>query len=427
MGQNMIRHLQRRFVAIATLIILLILVFVIGCINGINALTNSIEVSDMLRFISDNAGIIPPQMNEPSGKFTFRVNAEMPYETRYFSVITDDKGHTLHADYDHIASVTSDEAEHMMRQVMDSRRATGRITDDNSFYAYMSRDLTAQEAKYMGYDNATLTVFLDFTKRRYQQMMLLHFSASLGLLSLLIFFLLVSAFSKRAIRPTIAAYEKQREFITNAGHELKTPLAIISANTEVIEMTSGKTEWTTSTIEQVKRLSTLVSRLITIAKLDEASPDQIDVTQDIDLSAVTKELITTFTPLVMQAGKNMTYSIDDNIHINGDSNSVRELFSILLDNAVKYCDDNGTIHLDLHLSRGKRAVCSITNTYAEGDGIDYSRFFDRFYRGEESHNSEKSGFGIGLSMAQSIVKIHKGRISADWKDGNIIFTVTMQT
>ena len=426
MGQNMIRKLRGRFIGIATTAIFIILIFVICMINTMNAVSNYIEVSDMLTFLSEHAGIMPKQIHDRESGFTFQVTEETPYEIRYFSMITDINGNVVQANFEHIASVNEYEAADLVRMVLSRNRRKGNIVSDNSLYAYLTRTLTDEEAAATGGSSGnSLIVFLDCTRRNYQQLMLVQFSVWMGMVSLLVFFVIVSLLSRKAIEPTIRTYEKQREFITNAGHELKTPLAVISANTEVIEMTSGQTEWTQSMLAQVKRLSLLVSRLITIAKLDEMAPDELDVTQDIDLSGVLKELTATFEPMVSQAGKTMSAEVAEDVHVKGDANSVRELFSILLDNAVKYCDDGGSISLRLALNQRKKTTVTVSNDFRDGENADYSRFFDRFYRGEESHNSEKAGFGIGLSMAQSIVNIHKGSISASWADGRISFTVIL--
>lgn len=427
MGQNMIKKLRRRFIAMSSTVIFVILIFVISCINGMNAISNFLEVNDILEYLSEFAGRMPSFHDEfTDDGYRFRVTAETPYETRYFSVITDADGNVIWHDYDHIAAVNGQQAEAMTLEVLSHNDRRGAVRIAQSHYEFYSRVLSPADKERLGKlytDGGYVTVFLDCTRRAYSQGMTVRFSVMIGLISFLLFFLLISLFSEKAIQPTIAAYEKQKEFVTNAGHELKTPLAVISANTEVIEMTTGQNEWTQSTLMQVKRLSTLVSRLITISKLDESDPDQIDITQDIDLSAVLNELTATFGSLAIQSGNSLTSDIAENVKIKGDTNSVRELFSILIDNAVKYCDAGGEVKVTL--TAKKKAVCTVSNTYKDGGGTDYSRFFDRFYRGDQSHNNEKSGFGIGLSMAQSIVKIHKGKIDVSWNDGMISFTVTI--
>ena len=217
--------------------------------------------------------------------------------------------------------------------------------------------------------------------------------------------------------------ENQKRFITNAGHELKTPLAIISANAEVLEMVNGKNEWTDSILNQTKRLSVLIGNLISLAKMDEK---QDLVFSKINVSPIVSETVDGFKPLCETDGKSMTSEIEEDVIIKTNEQIFRELVNILTDNAVKYCDDGGEVHVELSHSLGHRgAKLIVTNTYAEGKNVDTSKFFERFYREDTSHNSEKKGYGIGLSMAEEIVKQHKGHIKAEYKNGNIFFIVTI--
>lgn len=268
----------------------------------------------------------------------------------------------------------------------------------------------------------TLIVFMDATNRMYRLHRIHILSLMAGIGFYLVFVLLVSALSNRAIQPFIETYEKQRQFITNAGHELKTPLAIISANTEVMEAMNGKSEWTQSNMNQVKRLSGLISDLITLTRMEEASEMNESVNEEIDLSTQLGEIASSFRPVIEQQGKKLEIDIDDGIRIKGSPKSMHELISILIDNAAKYCDDGGTVRVELRQQR-KQASIVISNSYKEGDNVDHSRFFERFYREDSSHNSEKSGYGIGLSMAESIVNLHKGKITADHSNGITYFRV----
>lgn len=228
------------------------------------------------------------------------------------------------------------------------------------------------------------------------------------------------------IRPFIRNYEKQRRFITNAGHELKTPLAIISANTELQELMIGENEWTKSTNDQVARLTNLINSLVALSRLEE-HPDI--VLQDVDFSYITEDAAEDFKGPVVRDGKSFVMDITSDIHVKAEEKSLFELVTLLVDNANKYCDSEGTtvtVRLRQIGRTCKRARVEVPNTYKEGKEVDYGKFFERFYRIDESHNNkENSGFGIGLSMAQSMVELFKGRIFASYKSDTITFTVIL--
>ncbi len=423
----MIRKLRKKFILIASGAILIILVVVMVSINLVTYVSTITEIDSILEFILDNDGQMPTDFHH-NENFLFRANEELPYETRYFSMILDSTGTLVMTDYEHIASVSSDNFLPFILYGL--KRNKGRIEDSDGIYFFQKKQIS-QEDLAESYPDMELTdsvyiliVFMDGTNRIYRFRNMQLFFILSGVFCFIMFFILVSVFSNKAIQPTIEAYEKQKRFITDAGHELKTPLAIISANTEVIEAMDGKSEWTESILNQVKRLSGLVNDLITLARLEEAAERDDVSTEEIAFSAKVKEVAEAFRPVLTQQGKQFSDEIAENINIKGNLKSVHELISILVDNAVKYCDDSGTVSVVLS-ARKKYAVLTVTNDYKDGENVDYTKFFDRFYREDSSRNSAKSGYGIGLSMAENIVNLHKGKISAGFADGKITFTVLL--
>jgi hypothetical protein len=238
---------------------------------------------------------------------------------------------------------------------------------------------------------------------------------------MLIVILILSIFARRVVRPYIKNSEAQKEFVTNASHELKTPLAVISANTEVIEMMNGKSEWTDSTVKQVNRLSELISQLVVLSKLEEK---QDIVLSDVNMSEETNSVMSSFKAIAETKEITLKTDIADDVHVQADQKGLHELVNILMDNAVKYCDEKGTVSVSLS-RKGKNAVFIVSNDYSAGEGVDYKQFFERFYREDKSHNSEKKGYGIGLSMAESLVRMFKGKISVNYKKPVISFTVIL--
>lgn len=344
------------------------------------------------------------------------LTVESRYQLRYFSVLLKEDGSIEPVNFQHIASVSFEDSSQMVEKDLDKLRKKGRIYNDGSYYSYKMREQD---------DGSYLIVFLDCT----QEINRLTHSQNMGVffsvMVIIIYGLLLAFLSKRIMKPYFDNMERQKQFITNAGHELKTPLAVISANAEVLEMLNGENEWTTSIRSQVRRLTKLVQSLIALARSDEQT--QATLT-DVDFSAAAKESADSFRPVIEQGGKSLEVHIQDQIHVMADPNMLEEVVNILLDNASKYCDEKGLIRLELEEKRNirgrKEAILTVSNDYAEGKDVDYSRFFDRFYRQDTSHNSnKKKGFGIGLSMAENLVTTCKGKITASWKNGRISFQV----
>lgn len=418
----MIRRLQYRFISVAMGSLLLVMLIVLGTINFVNFYTVTREVYSKLEYLTENNSVTGSGTDKADrGKNIW--TDEFPYETRYFTVVISedrtiseiDIENITEMDLEHIAAVNSRDALKLVERVSLRAGDFGRISTLRHIYAYQKTELS---------DEKQMIIFLDCTEEFNNANNVMTLCMTIGLISYVAVFILVSISSKNVIQPMIDNIEKQKQFITNAGHELKTPLAIISANTEVIEMMSGENEWTKSTMNQVKRLSALVNNLIRLARMEESGENL--VINELNISELAEELAESFVPLAEKEGKRISKDISENLEIMSDKNFVQELISILMDNAVKYCDPSGEINISLQQTM-KSVRIIVANDYAEGENIDFRRFFDRFYRADTSHNSKKAGYGIGLSMAQEITSLLRGRISADWKKGKISFTVIIPT
>ena len=408
----MIRRLQYRFIAVAMGSLLLVMLIVLGTINCVNFYSVTKEVYSKLGYLIENNNLLNGEsVSEDYSEVLW--TDEFPYETRYFTVVISDNETVVGMDLEHIAAVDSQNAVNMVKRVCLRPGKFGKVENSRHVYAYRKVQMS---------DNISVIVFLDCTDEYITANNVMTLCMTIGLISYMAVFILVSIASKHVVQPVIDNIEKQKQFITNAGHELKTPLAIISANTEVVEMMSGENEWTKSTMHQVKRMSALVNNLIRLARMEESGKNL--VINEIDLSELTEEMAEEFVAVAEKEGKHIIKNITEEIKIMSDKNFVRELLSILIDNAVKYCDDNGSIEIALQHSI-KSVKIIVTNDYAEGNCVDCQRFFDRFYRADTSHNSAKGGYGIGLSMAQEIISLLKGKISADWKKGKISFLVIL--
>ncbi len=224
------------------------------------------------------------------------------------------------------------------------------------------------------------------------------------ILSVLVLIILVS---KRVIAPIQETYLKQKQFITGASHELKTPLAIISSNADVLEMMNGDSKWTTNIHNQVDRLTSLVNSLVVFSRMEEK--DTVERT-NFDLTETLKSRIEDFDELANFQKKYIVTDIDENLNYYGEKESIIQLMDILLENAIKYAPEDSNIWVKLNKNR-KYATLKVSNKANVVKG-DLSKVFDRFYRLDESRNSAIKGYGIGLSMAQLIAEKHKETIQA---------------
>ena len=341
---------------------------------------------------------VPPQKPE-NGREHFSV--ETPFETRYFTVTMDEKGEVTDCDLDRIAAVDEDTAEEYAKNVSGKSGTTGFI----GIYRYRVTET----------ENGTKYVFLDCRREISNFQAVLITTVSVSGLGMAAVFVLVVIFSRMVFRPVEESIQKQKRFITDASHELKTPLTIIDANTEVMEMESGESQWTKSTRKQIQRLTGLVQQLVALSRLDEEKGLQ-DIAE-FDLSEAVSESVQPYGALAQTKEKHLTLNIEGGLMYTGDEKSIRQLSGTLMDNAVKYSSEKGNIALTLK-KKGKKILLEV---YNDADGLPQGKLdvlFERFYRLDSSRNSGTGGSGIGLSVAQAIVQAHKGKISAENKTGN---------
>ena len=237
-------------------------------------------------------------------------------------------------------------------------------------------------------------------------------------------FVIISILSNKALKPMEANLEDQKQFVTNAGHELKTPIAIILADSEILEMSLGEdNEWLNGIKRQAIKMDKLIKGLLNMSKIENGkiTPEIVEVPLQDLIDEELKDLKT----LAREKKLTINYEPKD-VTVNVDKNLFRQVIVILIDNAIKYTDENGTI--DILIKQNKKQVrLEVVNDYSDYKNFCKDKVFDRFYRGDKSRNKEKNiGYGIGLSMAKSIVDAHNGEIYADLtKDNRVRFTVIL--
>lgn len=264
-------------------------------------------------------------------------------------------------------------------------------------------------------DSANIYIALvNASSELYSILAMLLISSAMGALSFALALLIIILASRRAVKPIAESYLRQKQFVTDAGHELKTPLTVISAHNELARMLYGDSEWFDGIDRQIARMSRLVQDMITLAKMDE---EQKPVFSSFDLSEAVYDTAKSFEGLICSRGKQLTLDIAPGIVCSGDESALRRIVSILLDNAAKYCASSGTISVSLSARRQIRL--QVVNDLQPGDTCDPGQMFERFYRADKARASDGS-YGLGLSIARSLAQLHKGNIRAKIQDDGTI-------
>lgn len=468
----MIKTLRKKFIAIAMLSTALVLFIIIGAINIANYINTNANLDARLELIAYNGGTFPDMNDDgsapavpdisseapdssttdmapaPDGSTVpndstvsdgstapddsmvppapdsgsyfddqygrHGIDKETPFETRYFSVLLYANGNVSTIDTGKIASISTSEAGDYATSLYGKGKTKGFIDQ----YKYLSISTTNTNG-----DNMVLYVFINCSKELMTIRTYALASIGISIIGLLVVFVLVCFFSKTVTKPMAESYEKQKRFITDASHEIKTPLTIIDANTEVLEMMEGENEWTVSIRKQIARLTALTEKLVFLSRMDEDST-RLEMLE-FNISDAILDTAMPFETVAESKGKTLDISVAPDINYTGSETNIRQMVSLLLDNAIKYSSENGSIRLNFS-ANGKLKTLSVWNTVDEIETGKLDYLFERFYRIDKSRNSKTGGFGIGLSVVQAIVQAHNGKVSAKSEDGKSIeFTISL--
>lgn len=412
----MLKKLRWKFVRITLLSLILVLFMQMFAVNVVNILQRDNNCRNILEIIVKRGELSKADpfafedyfLNFINPFRTDKVNAETPYATKYF-VLTIKDNKVVSFDGKNIYDLSETQALSLAASAIESGPGFGFVGEYRYYY------VIDQAGK------STLG-FVNYERDVTETMKLAGITFIVSMIIIVLLILPVMYFAKKAVQPVERTMEKQKQFITDASHELKTPLSIISANAEVLEMCEGENEWTASIKKQTARLSVLVKNLVTLSKLEETR--NTPVVESFNISDALFDVAKSFETPAAAKGVEIKYDVQDKVYMRAAESEIRQLFSILCDNAVKYVTDNGIIRISLK----KKGRSINLEFYNDCEGIDpdkLSKLFDRFFRMDNSRNSKTGGHGIGLSIAQVVVERNGGKISAESNDNkSVLFRIS---
>ena len=411
----MIKKLRIKFIILATvsLILLLAIIVISGSILNYKELVANADM--VLMKIAGNDGHpmhrTPPEMKDFPKDDDFEwhggflgnkmMSPEIMYEARFFTANISSIGNIMSVNTENIAMVDDDDVEDYVKLAQMKSSDKGFIDD----FRYIK----------INNENGMRVIFLDCGRNLNTFRNSVFVNCLISFMGLLVIFIIIVFFSKRIVSPVAESYEKQKQFISIAGHEIKTPITIIDADAEILSMEIGDdNEWLQDICTQTRRMSALTDDLLKLSRMDENRQQYTMI--DFPISDVVSETVQSFQTLAHSKERHIETEITPMLSYCGDEDSIRQVVGIILDNAIKYTkvNEDGSCD-DIILKLEKRNHTIVLNVRNHAEAVkdeQLSRFFDRFYRTEQSRDSEKGGYGLGLSIAKSIVEAHKGKITA---------------
>ena len=407
----MIYNLRKKFIKISALSILIVFSVIFAGIAVTNRIQLNNTMDTLVDVIAENGGHFP-DFNRQSPQRPPRhdqnlITEETKFSIRFFTVWLNGNNTIIKLNTDSIFSVDKDQITEYTEKAINTQKERGWVE------GYRYKVFNHSDGKAVVFVNGEMN---SAVSNRFVIVSFMVLTCS-GFMLLLIFIIL----SKRVVKPIAESYEKQKQFITDANHELKTPLTLIMSNVDIVEEELGKSEWLDDIRSEGQRMTKLINRLVALSRMDEEQ--NALQKENFDLTNVVYDVASEFVQLACENNKILYCLAQPNVVCKGDEAHIRQLMSILLDNAVKYCDTDGEIHIAL--TEKSHPVITVENTYTDVDNIELDKLFDRFYRADKARTYDGS-FGIGLSLAKEIANKHGGEISAYKKDKIIGFKVDLK-
>lgn len=413
----MVKTLQKKFVITSMIAITILIVALLGAINVANIVLVRRQSERTLNMISANEGNINnlPPINGENRPEMPPNRGKNDYDTfmasNFFIVRLSLDKSIIFTDVARTSTVSEEDAAKYAKTVVNSGEDEGKIDG----YRY--------KVGKSAFNEEINVIFLDTSDERQSLIRVLLLSALIGFACFLIMLLIVILLSRKAIRPIAENIEKQKRFVTDAGHELKTPLAIIQSNAEAMELYNGENKWSKNIKEQTLRLSKMMENLLLLSRMDEGQKKAVKGLFDLSDSAI--NISDSFAESFKVRNIAFDTAIESGVKVNADKAQIEQLMGILLDNALKYTNEGGSAIIMCHKEE-KSVVLSVENTCEALPNVDPKALFDRFYRGDTARNQATGGSGIGLSVARSIAVANDASITAEYiSDNKIRFKLTL--
>ena len=414
----MFKKSRRKIVAAIMSILVLLWVGTLGVIYASSYFEMTKQNEQMLKIHAEMYtlsgsfdGMKPPNRPFPGGNPGFDVGfAESPMFqlSTFYTVAVSYEGDILEIENEPPTVHTDDNLERLARSIIKGGRDNG--TENNLAFYKTDKD---------GY---TLVTFMDNTIVNESAMTLFRYTLIFGGVALVLFFFLSMYLAKRIVNPLEESYQKQKQFISDAGHELKTPVSVISANTELLSREIGDNEWLQNIQYENERMGMLVGQLLDLARTENVTSQM----EHIDFSRLVAGEALPFESVAFEKGLNLNTNIANDISVVGNSTQLKQIVSILLDNAIRHSKGGGEVWLTLTKEHGF-AKLSVINKGDEIRAEHREQIFERFYRVDTARNGEDKHYGLGLAIAKAITTSHKGNIAVHCFDGFVEFRVKIPT
>lgn len=389
----MIKRLRQKFIIIIMSILFVIFSIIIITINYATYKSGERQSVRMMERLAEfdgralmNNGQVPPLSEDAEPPFVDSYAIFLDVNNTIISTL---KRNTIQTFDD----LTSSKLNELVSTILTQKKTSGIID---------SRRYLVQNKPY-----GKIIILLDNTAENQLTKRLLIISVIIGSGCLILFFFVSYYLSLLIVKPVKESFEKQKQFISDASHELKTPLSIVGVNAEVLENEIGENKWLNYIKSETSRMSVLVNQLLTITRLEDVTKGVIPT--HFDLSDAILQILLPFESVAFEAGKHYSYEVSESIYYTGDESGIQQVVAILVDNALKNAYENGDIRVSLSKSSGKLSI----KVYNTGAGIpegEREKIFERFYRSDSSRSRDTGGYGLGLSIAKSIVERHHGKI-----------------
>ena len=394
----MTKTLKKRFIIFSMTAVTSLLIVLILAINSLVWIMLERQTDSEMKMLVDADGAFHKMDFGRRPPFLPPLDMDRMRGSRFFIVQCDKNGNIIDINIDQISAIDQEMAKTYTLEVLQSGKKYGRMDG----YKFAIKQQEQQQRIF----------FMDISEESERFLMVLLSSSAIALLFWGLLFIVVLFLSGKVIRPVLIAMEKQKQFITNAGHEMKTPLTIIQSNNDTMALIYGENKYNVHIRNQTKRLNGLMSNLLTLAKLDE---ETLLPAETVNISDIAKEILPVYKEEAEVRKLEFTAQIEDEVLLLIHKDSFRQMFTILLDNAVKYTPDHGRIYLNF-IMEGKRVCITEENTCDSSLEEDPERLFERFYRGDaaRTQKKEESGYGIGLSAARAICENFGGTLTAEY-------------